>query len=92
MFTQQDLIIGLQECYCTSSDVVVYPARSTSVDVTMYDGEEALFKTWVSHNVPLGIYVHVEKRAGYGASDTPIGIRFTHDYTVELCKHRYEES
>ena len=89
MFTRQDLIIGLQECYCTLADVVVYPARDVSVDVLMYDGDEALFKKWVLDNVPLGIYVHVEKR------DTPNvqeGVRFTHDYTVELCKHRYEES
>ncbi len=89
MFTRQDLINGLQESYCMSADVVVYPARDVSVDVLMYDGDEALFKKWVNHNVPLGIYVHIEKRDTPNAQE---GIRFTHDYTVELCKHRYEES
>ena len=89
MFTQQSIIDGLQECDCLSADVIVYPARDVSIDVIMYNGDEALFKKWVLVNVPLGIYVHIEER------DTPNvqeGIRLTHDYTVELCKHRYEES
>ena len=89
MFTRQNIIDGLQECGCLSADVIVYPARDVSIDVIMYNGDEALFKKWVLVNVPLGIYVHIEKR------DTPNvqeGIRLTHDYTVELCKHRYEES
>ena len=88
MFTRQDLINGLQESYCMSADVVVYPARDVSVDVLMYDGDEALFKKWVNHNVPLGIYVHIEKRDTPNAQE---GIRFTHDYTVEIGKFRYED-
>lgn len=89
MFTRQAMIYGLGMSYCTTAEVIVYPSRDGAVDVIMYDGDDALFKNWVLDNVPLGIYVHVEKR---DMPDVPVGIRFTHDYTVELCKHRYEES
>ena len=77
MFTQQELIIGLQECYCTSADVVVYPARSTSVDVTMYDGEEDKFKAWIDENSPMGYQVTIEKKPNHKTEQI---VHFIYDY------------
>ena len=77
MFTQQSIIDGLQECGCLSADVIVYVGSGDGFRVTMYEGDEDKFKSWIYENSPMGYQVSIEKQP---TNKTEQVVHFIYDY------------
>ena len=77
MFTQQSIIDGLKECGCLSADVIVYVGSGDGFRVTMYEGDEDKFKSWIYENSPMGYQVSIEKQP---TNKTEQVVHFIYDY------------
>ena len=77
MFTRQNIIDGLQECGCLSADVIVYVGSGDGFRVTMYEGDEDKFKSWIYENSPMGYQVSIEKQP---TNKTEQAVHFIYDY------------
>lgn len=77
MFTRQNIIDGLQECGCLSADVIVYVGSGDGFRVTMYEGDEDKFKSWIYENSPMGYQVSIEKQT---TNKTEQVVHFIYDY------------
>ncbi len=77
MFTRQNIIDGLQECGCLSADVIVYVGSGDGFRVTMYEGDEDKFKSWIYENSPMGYQVSIEKQP---TNKTEQVVHFIYDY------------
>ena len=77
MFTQQSIIDGLKECDCLSAEVIVYVGSGDGFRVTMYEGDDDKFKSWIYENSPMGYQVSIEKQP---TNKTEQVVHFIYDY------------